>query len=157
MFFSFKNQNSNISLPVKWCIRGAHFSVCVQLKERSVYKIYSSDYPCIPSISPDNREYTLVPTILFESPSGPSDKRCLGPANPLIRPCPRCVRNKLCLYFKKNVYFEVNSVLEPLLRILPTFKIWVIHVRGFHLIFSFDPGLFRFRALLCILMCELFK
>jgi hypothetical protein len=47
------------------------------------------NYPCIPSlsISPDNREYTVVPTILVESPKGPSDEKCLGPTNPLIRPC----------------------------------------------------------------------
>jgi hypothetical protein len=40
-----------------------------------------------PSLSPDNREYAVVPTILFESPKGSSDEKCLGPTNPLIRPC----------------------------------------------------------------------
>jgi hypothetical protein len=47
------------------------------------------NYPCIPSpsISPDNRDYTVVPTIIFESPKGPSDEKCLGSMNPLIRPC----------------------------------------------------------------------
>jgi hypothetical protein len=46
------------------------------------------NYPCIPSpsISPGNREYTVVPTILFESPNGPSDEKCLWPKKPLIRP-----------------------------------------------------------------------
>jgi hypothetical protein len=46
------------------------------------------NYPCIPSpsINPDNRDYTVVPTVPFESPKGPSDEKCLGPANPLIRP-----------------------------------------------------------------------
>jgi hypothetical protein len=46
------------------------------------------NYPCIlsPSVSPDNREYALVPTILFESPKGYSDGKFLGPTNPLIRP-----------------------------------------------------------------------
>jgi hypothetical protein len=43
------------------------------------------NYPCIPSISPENREYTVDPTILFESLKRPSDKKCLGPINPLIR------------------------------------------------------------------------
>jgi hypothetical protein len=46
------------------------------------------NYPCIPSasISLDIREYTLVPTILFESPKGPSHEKWLGPKKPLIRP-----------------------------------------------------------------------
>jgi hypothetical protein len=35
------------------------------------------DYPSIPSpyIGPDNRDYIVVPTILFESPKGPSDEK----------------------------------------------------------------------------------
>jgi hypothetical protein len=58
-----------------------------------VYKIQGSDYPCFsiihasPRIIPDNREYTVVLAILFVSPKGPSDYKCLGPTNPLIRPC----------------------------------------------------------------------
>jgi hypothetical protein len=41
------------------------------------------NYPCIPipSISPDNWEYT---TIVFESPKRPSDEKCLGPMSLLI-------------------------------------------------------------------------
>jgi hypothetical protein len=34
-----------------------------------------------PSNSPDNREYTVVQTILFKSPKGPTDEKCLGPAD----------------------------------------------------------------------------
>jgi hypothetical protein len=47
------------------------------------------NYPRIhcPSISPDNREYTVVPTIFFESQKGPSVEKYLGLTNPLIRPC----------------------------------------------------------------------
>jgi hypothetical protein len=43
----FKNQNSTVRLPVKWevCVLRTCFSVCIYLKERSVYKIQSSDYP----------------------------------------------------------------------------------------------------------------
>jgi hypothetical protein len=33
------------------CVRRAHFSDCVWLKERSVYKIWSLDYPCFSIIS----------------------------------------------------------------------------------------------------------
>jgi hypothetical protein len=42
------------------------------------------NYPCIPSpsMSPDN----VVPILFFESPKGPSDEKCLGRTNPLIRP-----------------------------------------------------------------------
>jgi hypothetical protein len=33
------------------------------------------NYPCIsPTISRDNREYTVAPIILVESPKGPSDE-----------------------------------------------------------------------------------
>jgi hypothetical protein len=88
-----KKQNSTICLPVKYevCEKRAFQSVP---SSRSGRCIKSSDYPllnypCIPSasISLDNREYTLVPTILFESPKEPSDKKCLRPMKPLIRPC----------------------------------------------------------------------
>jgi hypothetical protein len=46
-----------------------------------VYRIQILYYPCIrfPSIIPDNREYTVVLAILFESPKGPSDEKRLGP------------------------------------------------------------------------------
>jgi hypothetical protein len=46
------------------------------------------NYQYIPfsSINPDNREYNVVPTIVFESLKGPSDEKCLGPTNPLIHP-----------------------------------------------------------------------
>jgi hypothetical protein len=44
------------------------------------------NYQCIPSTSLDNRDYTVIPTMLFESPKGPSDKKRLWPTNPLIRP-----------------------------------------------------------------------
>jgi hypothetical protein len=37
--------------------------------------------------SPDNREYTVVPTILLDSPKGSSDEKCLGPTNSLIQVC----------------------------------------------------------------------
>jgi hypothetical protein len=63
-----------------------HISQSVHLKERSVYDKLSSGYLCIPSVSPDNREYTVVLTVLLESTKGPSDEKCLGPTNPLIRP-----------------------------------------------------------------------
>jgi hypothetical protein len=63
-------------------------SQSVQLKERSVYtnKVRIICAPPSPSISPYNREYTVVPTILLESPQGPSDEKRLGPTNALIRP-----------------------------------------------------------------------
>jgi hypothetical protein len=39
-----------------------------------------------PSISSDNREYTVVPTIHLESPKWPSEEKCLEPTNTLIWP-----------------------------------------------------------------------
>jgi hypothetical protein len=48
-----------------------------------VYKI-RSDYSCV-SINPYNRDYTVVPTILVESPKGSSDGKCLGPMKPYVR------------------------------------------------------------------------
>jgi hypothetical protein len=49
------------------------------------------NYLCIPSpfISPDNIEYTLIPTIFFESPKGPTDEKYLETMNSLIRPWER--------------------------------------------------------------------
>jgi hypothetical protein len=66
-----------------------HISQFVQLKEWSVYKNKGQIICASPplSISPDNREYTVVPTILLESPKGPNDEKCLGPTNPFIRFC----------------------------------------------------------------------
>jgi hypothetical protein len=63
-----------------------HISQSVHLKELSVYNKLSSGYLCIPSVGPDNREYTVVLTILLGSTKGPSYEKCLGPTNPLIRP-----------------------------------------------------------------------
>jgi hypothetical protein len=42
------------------------------------------NYLCVPSpsINLDNREYTVVPKILVESPKGPTDEKFLGPTNP---------------------------------------------------------------------------
>jgi hypothetical protein len=42
------------------------------------------NYQCIPfpSISPDNREYTVVPTVVLESPKGPSNEERLAPTSP---------------------------------------------------------------------------
>jgi hypothetical protein len=83
----FKNQNSTLGLRVKWevCEKGTFLSLsgrrngrCIKNKVRIIC--------ASPSISPDNREYTVVPTILLESPKWPSDEKCLGPTNPLIRP-----------------------------------------------------------------------
>jgi hypothetical protein len=47
------------------------------------------NYPCIPSINPDNREYTVVPTVPFESPKGSREEKYLGLTNPLTWPCRR--------------------------------------------------------------------
>jgi hypothetical protein len=80
---------------VKWevCEKSTFLSLCLN-KERSVYKIQykvqiirASQLFMHPlALSPDYREYTVLPTILFVSPKGPNDEKCLGPTNPLIRP-----------------------------------------------------------------------
>jgi hypothetical protein len=78
---------------MKWevCVKSTFLSLPSWKDGRYIKKL-SSEYLCIPSrsISPDNREYAVVPTILLEYPKGPSDEKCLGPTNPLIRPWGLC-------------------------------------------------------------------
>jgi hypothetical protein len=87
-----------VRLPVKCgvCVKSTFLSLCLAEGAVGVQNIKFElsvfhNYLCLPSpsINPDNREYTVVPTILFESPKGPSDEKCLGPTNTLIRHCPR--------------------------------------------------------------------
>jgi hypothetical protein len=65
------------------------------------------NYPCIPSasISPGNREYTVVPTLLAKSAKVPRDEKCLGPTKPLIRPFARDNSN----YFEGAIFARNNS------------------------------------------------
>jgi hypothetical protein len=68
---------------MKWEVCEQSLLQSVQLNERSVYKKLSPDYLGNPSppIGSDNREYTVVPTILLESPKGP---RAYEPLNPAL-------------------------------------------------------------------------
>jgi hypothetical protein len=113
----FKDQNSTISLPVKWevCEKSTYLSLCLAKGTVGVYNIKFGlsvflIFPCIPSISSDNRKYTVVPTILFESPKGPSDEKCLSP---LIRACTCSVH--LSLLSKKCGFVAPYALYVPCL------------------------------------------
>lgn len=47
-----------------------------------IMRVSSYPYILAPNISPDNRQYIVG----FKYPKAPSDEKCLGPKNPLIRP-----------------------------------------------------------------------
>jgi hypothetical protein len=70
-------------------------------------------YISTPSISPNNREYTAVTAILFESPKVSSNEKYLGPTNPLIRPWLLTHREKVVsIYTCKFVFFGVVTALS---------------------------------------------
>jgi hypothetical protein len=73
------------------CEKSTFLTLCLAKGAVNVYTIkfgltFFLNYSCIPSptMSPNNREYTVVPRIPLESTKGPNDEKCLGPTNPLI-------------------------------------------------------------------------
>jgi hypothetical protein len=69
-----------------------------------------------PSIIPDNGEYAVIPTILFESTIGPSDEKFLGPTNSLIRACYSVAVHMVYFSFKIISRLIKSRIFVPFIR-----------------------------------------
>jgi hypothetical protein len=87
--------------------------------------VFLNSYIPSASISPDNRQHTAVPAILFESLKGHNNEKCLGRTNPLIRPCSLVVFNNKVqfVYFKIN--YVPNYIPERVGDLISTIATWV--------------------------------
>jgi hypothetical protein len=103
---------------VKWevCEKSTFLNLClakgavgVKIIKFGLSVSLNYSYILSPSISPDNREYTAVLAIIFESPEEPSNEKCPGPTNPLIRPCPPLITLNHWVHFH-----EIDEEVMPL-------------------------------------------